>query len=70
MTAIDTGTAWFTVYGKKLGGHYHCRVYAGPFSHQRRGGLGKLTMDEKDWAQLQELARSNPLLLAVAEEDR
>lgn len=38
----------FMLHGHLVGGHYHCRLFAGAGSG-RRGMVGALIMDEADW---------------------
>lgn len=44
---IDARAVKLRAYFEKLGGHYHVRVFMG---RGTRGRVGRLTMDENDWA--------------------
>ena len=37
---------------RKLGGHYHCRVFTAPASDQTFAKVGELVFDERDWSSL------------------
>lgn len=39
----------FKVYYKLLGGHVHCKVYAGPSFDQTMGKAGDLTFRRDEW---------------------
>ena len=43
---------------KKLGGHYHCRVFIG-VPGNTFAKVGDLILDEVDWDQIEHMFRSN-----------
>jgi hypothetical protein len=49
---------YFRVRWRKVGGHYHCRVFSRPASSFTWALLGVLVMDEQDWHGFQNAVRS------------
>lgn len=48
---------------KKLGGHYHCRVFTAPNEQQTFAKCGELCFDEREWPEVYEkLSRAAQLL--------
>lgn len=37
------------IYWKKLGGHYHCRVFSAPTKAMTHACNGTLVFDEREW---------------------
>lgn len=50
---------WFVLHGHKIGGHFHCSLFAGK-GFGKRGHVGNLIMDERDWEQWGKLAADLP----------
>lgn len=47
---------------RKLGGHYHCRVFTSPAVDQTFAKCGELVFDERDWKELERMLRNAQLI--------
>lgn len=43
---------------KKLGGHYHCRVFTSQMQNGTYAKNGELVFDEQEWPEVRELLRA------------
>ena len=64
---MTTEPRYFRVRWRLLGGHYHVRIFSGQHPDGSFTMLGKLILDENDWAALAHILAASDLVTILGE---